>query len=104
KYHMVLPTTWQQMQQDAVTLVKKHAVKEGFVFQGDQYEGLVCDSLEYIFGAGGQIYGSAASKTASQAAHGLQVMRSMITSGGTPKAATTYKEADTANDVDDGTV
>jgi multiple sugar transport system substrate-binding protein len=102
KYHMAVPTTWQQMQQEAVTLVKKHAVKEGFVFQGDQYEGLVCDSLEYIFGAGAQIYGPDAAKTTAQAAHGLQEMRSMITSGASPKAVTTYKEDETKNDFDAG--
>jgi multiple sugar transport system substrate-binding protein len=102
RYHMAVPTTWQQMQQEAVTLVKKHAVKEGFVFQGDEYEGLVCDALEYIWGAGGQIYGPDAGKTTAQAAHGLQVMRSMITSGATPKAVTTYKEPDAQADFDDG--
>jgi multiple sugar transport system substrate-binding protein len=102
RYHMAVPTTWQQMQQEAVRLVKMHAVKEGFVFQGDQYEGLVCDALEYIFGAGGQIYGPDAGKTTSQAAHGLQVMRSMITSGASPKAVTTYQEPQTDPDFDNG--
>ena len=92
KYHMAVPTTWEQMRQEAVTLVKKHAVKEGFVFQGNQYEGLVCDALEYIWGAGGQMYGPDAAKTQAQAAKGLATMRSMITSGASPKAVTTYQE------------
>ena len=102
KYHMAVPTSWQQMQQEAVTLVKKGAVKEGFVFQGSQYEGLVCDALEYVWGAGGQIYGPDAAKTTAQAAQGLQVMRSMITSGASPAAVTTYQEPQTATDFDNG--
>jgi multiple sugar transport system substrate-binding protein len=98
KYHMSPPTTWEQMQQEAKTLVQKGAAKEGFVFQGSQYEGLVCDALEYINGAGGRIYGPQAASTKAQAAKGLATMRSMITSGASPNAVTTYLELNTAND------
>jgi multiple sugar transport system substrate-binding protein len=98
KYHMAVPTTWEQMQQEAVQLVKKGAVKEGFVFQGNQYEGLVCDALEYIWGAGGQIYGPDAAKTSAQAAKGLATMASMISSGASPKAVTTYQESQSESD------
>jgi len=92
KYKMAVPTTWEQMQAEAVTLVKKGAVKEGFVFQGNQYEGLVCNALEFVNGAGGRIYGPDAAKTQAQATKGLQTMRSMITSGASPQAVTTYSE------------
>ena len=71
---------------------KKGAVKEGFVFQGNQYEGLVCNALEYINSAGGRIYGPKAASTQAQAAKGLQTMASMITSGASPQAVTTYQE------------
>jgi trehalose/maltose transport system substrate-binding protein len=98
KYNMAVPTTWEQMQQEAVTLVKKGAVKEGFVFQGNQYEGLVCDALEYIWGAGGQIYGPDATKTTAQAAKGLTTMASMISSGASPKAVATYQESQSETD------
>ena len=102
KYHLPVPTTWEQLQSEAVTLVNKKAVKEGFVFQGDQYEGLVCDALEYVNGAGGSLYGPKAASTKSQAAAGLQLMASMITSGASPKAVTTYQESNTNNDFVDG--
>jgi multiple sugar transport system substrate-binding protein len=102
KYHMAVPTTWEQLRSEAVTLVKKGAVKEGFVFQGDQYEGLVCDALEYVNGAGGRIYGPQAASTMAQAATGLATMRSMITSGASPAAVTTYQEANTADDFTNG--
>jgi multiple sugar transport system substrate-binding protein len=103
KYHMAVPTTWEQLQSEAKTLVAKKAVKEGFVFQGAQYEGLVCDALEYIRGAGGYVYPvSQANSTQSKAAQGLQTMASMITSGASPKAVTTYQESQTNNDFVDG--
>lgn len=102
KYKLPVPQTWQTLQTEARLLVTKKAIKEGFVFQGAQYEGLVCDALEYVWGAGGQIYGPNAAKTAAQAAAGLQVMRNMVTSGASPTAVTTYQESQTANDFTDG--
>jgi len=102
QYHMAVPTTWEQLQSEAKTLVAKKAVKEGFVFQGNQYEGLVCDALEYVNGAGGAIYGPKAASTTAQAAKGLQEMASMITSGTSPRAVTTYTENETNNDFTDG--
>jgi len=102
QYKLPVPTSWQQMQQEAKTLVSKHAVREGFVFQGDQYEGLVCNALEYVNGAGGRIYGPQSASTTMQAAQGLATMRSMISSGASPNAVTTYSEAETANDFSGG--
>jgi multiple sugar transport system substrate-binding protein len=92
KYKLPVPTTWEQLRSEAVTLVKNGSVKEGYVFQGNQYEGLVCDALEFINGAGGRIYGPMAASTTAQAAQGLATMRSMITSGASPAAVTTYQE------------
>jgi len=102
QYKLPVPTSWQQLQSDAKALLAKHAVREGFVFQGSQYEGLVCNALEYVNGAGGRIYGPQAASTTAQAAQGLATMRGMITSGVSPQAVTAYKEADTANDFTNG--
>jgi multiple sugar transport system substrate-binding protein len=102
KYNLPVPTTWEQLRSEAATLVKKGAVKEGFVFQGDQYEGLVCDALEYINGAGGRIYGPMAASTTAQAAQGLATMASMVTSGASPQAVTTYQEPQTVPDFING--
>ncbi len=102
QYKLPLPTSWEQMQVEAKMLVAKHAVREGFVFQGSQYEGLVCNALEYVNSAGGRVYGPTAASTQMQAANGLATMRSMITSGASPQAVTAYKEAETANDFTNG--
>jgi multiple sugar transport system substrate-binding protein len=98
RYNLPVPSTWEQLRSEAVTLVKRGAAKEGFVFQGDQYEGLVCDALEYITGAGGRIYGPMAASTQAQAAQGLATMRSMVTSGAAPPAVFTYQEPPTVRD------
>jgi multiple sugar transport system substrate-binding protein len=104
KYNLPVPTTFAQLQSEAKTLVSKGAVKEGFVFQGSQYEGLVCDALEFVNSYGGSVYGATASSSASmaKAAAGLAEMRSLVTSGASPASVTTYKEADTANDFTNG--
>ena len=102
QYKLPLPTSWEQLQVEAKMLVAKHAVREGFVFQGSQYEGLVCNALEYVNGAGGRVYGPTAASTQMQAANGLATMRGMITSGASPQAVTAYKEAETANDFTNG--
>jgi len=102
RYHLAVPTSWEQMQSEAKTLVQKKAVKEGFVFQGDQYEGLVCNALEYITGAGGYIYGPKAASTTAQAAKGLTTMRSMLSSGAAPSAVSTYQEPQAAGDFANG--
>ena len=47
------PTTWEQLESEAKTLVSKNLVKYGFVFQGASYEGLTCNFMEYLTSAGG---------------------------------------------------
>ena len=55
---MAVPKTWEQLQSDAVTLVKQGKVKYGFVFEGDSYEGGTCDFMEYYADTGGQVLNS----------------------------------------------
>jgi trehalose/maltose transport system substrate-binding protein len=50
------PTTWDELQDMATKIKdgeKSNASFQGFVFQGDAYEGLTCDALEWIASAGG---------------------------------------------------
>ncbi len=55
KAHLSVPTTWQQLESDSVKLVHSGAVKYGFVWEGDSYEGLTCDFMEYLADAGGSV-------------------------------------------------
>ncbi|HEX6525096.1 MAG TPA: ABC transporter substrate-binding protein [Streptosporangiaceae bacterium] len=96
KEHMSVPTTWQQLETDASTLVHKGDVKYGYVWQGASYEGLTCNFMEYLGSAGGSVLNpSLTSSTVNSSAgsQALSFMRSLITSGATPAAVTTFQEA-----------
>ena len=95
KENLPVPQTWEQLQSDATKLVKAGLVKYGFVWQGASYEGLTCNFMEYLTDAGGTVTNSAYTKaTLDSAAAGKAAtfMRSLITSGATPSAVTTFKE------------
>ena len=51
---MSVPTTWEQLETDAKTLARNGSVKYGFVWEGDSYEGLTCNFMEYLTDAGGR--------------------------------------------------
>ena len=96
KEHMAVPTTWQQLETDAATLVHKGLVKYGYVWQGDSYEGLTCNFMEYLGSAGGTALNPDDTKATLDSAAGTQAanfMRSLITSGASPSAVTTFQEA-----------
>jgi len=96
KEHLPVPTTWQELESDAVTLVHKNDVKYGYVWQGASYEGLTCNFMEYLGSAGGSVLNSSLTSSTVNSAAGTQAltfMRSLITSGATPGAVTTFQEA-----------
>jgi multiple sugar transport system substrate-binding protein len=95
KQGLSVPQTWEQLQSDATKLVKAGQVKYGFVWQGASYEGLTCNFMEYLTDAGGTATNSDYTKaTLNSAAAGKATtfMRSLITSGATPSAVTTFRE------------
>jgi multiple sugar transport system substrate-binding protein len=95
KYHLSVPTTWEQLESEAKTVQAKSGTKYGFVWEGDSYEGLTCDFMEYLTDAGGTVTNSAYSKAtldSPAATKAVTFMRSLITSGVTPAAVTTFQE------------
>ena len=95
KEGLSVPQTWEQLQSDAQKLVKAGLVKYGFVWQGASYEGLTCNYMEYLTDAGGTATNSDYTKAnldSSAAVKATTFMRSLITSGVTPSAVTTFKE------------
>jgi multiple sugar transport system substrate-binding protein len=90
-----VPTTWEQLETDAKLIVSKGQTKYGFVWEGDSYEGLTCDFMEYLTDAGGTVTNSSYTKAYLDSAAALKAvtfMRSLITSGVTPSAVTTFQE------------
>ena len=100
KEGMSPPATWEQLESEAKTLVGKGLVKYGFVWQGDSYEGLTCNFMEYLASAGGTATNSsytAATLNTPQATKALTFMRGLITSGVSPAAVTTFQEPQVMN-------
>lgn len=99
-----VPKTWEQLKSESLTLENKHLVKYGFVWEGSSYEGLTCDWMEYLADAGGQVFNAAGQPTMNSpaATHALTFMRSLITSGASPKAVTTFQEPQAMNAFDQG--
>jgi multiple sugar transport system substrate-binding protein len=100
KAGLSVPTTWEQLESDSVKLVKSGAVKYGFVWQGDSYEGLTCNFMEYLASAGGTATNADYSKAtldSPAAVKAITFMRGLITSGASPSAVTTFQEPQAMN-------
>jgi multiple sugar transport system substrate-binding protein len=95
-----VPKTWEQLETDAKTVVSKGQSKYGFVWEGDSYEGLTCNFMEYLTDAGGTATNSGYTKATLNSAAALKAvtfMRSLITSGVSPAAVTTFQEPQAMN-------
>jgi multiple sugar transport system substrate-binding protein len=93
------PKTWSQLQQMAEKITKDEGIEDGFIFQGDQYEGGVCNGCEYIWTNGGNILDPANPKKvvidSPEAAAGLAVEQGLVQDGVAPKSVATTQETTT---------
>lgn len=90
------PNTWAEMTTMAKGAMSK--TKYGYVWQGAQYEGLVCDFVEVLYGYGGSILDPTdPTKVTVNSPQAQQALTEMVSWVGTisPSAVTTYME-DTA--------
>jgi multiple sugar transport system substrate-binding protein len=96
------PRTWEELKQMAETVRNDAGTRFGFVFQGANYEGGVCNGLEFIWTHGGEVLDpddpTRVLVAEPEAVAGLATYRSMLASGVAPEAVSTYKE-----DESDGT-
>jgi multiple sugar transport system substrate-binding protein len=93
------PTTWDELSTAAAS-VSPSKVKYGYVWQGDQYEGLVCDFVEVLYGYGGSVLDSSdPTKVTINSAEAKQALTRMVSWVGTisPPAVTTYQEEPARN-------
>ena len=90
------PKTWDELKEMALKITKDEGIPNGFVFQGSNYEGGVCDALEYIRTHGGDVLSNVTSGEviidSPEAIAGLETYHSMITDGVAPKAVTNMDE------------
>jgi len=87
------PNTFENL----TSLAKSNAskTKYGYVLQGSQYEGLVCDFVEVLAGYGGTVLDPSDSKKVTiNSPQGVQALTEMVSWVGTisPKSVTTFTE------------
>jgi trehalose/maltose transport system substrate-binding protein len=100
KDKLPVPTTWEQLESDAKAVLAKGQSKYGFVWEGDSYEGLTCNFMEYLTDAGGTATNSGYTQATLNSAAALKAvtfMRGLITSGVSPAAVTTFQEPQAMN-------
>lgn len=55
KYGFPPPSTWNELVETARAITAQEENLYGFIWQGKQYEGLVCNALEYLWSHGGDV-------------------------------------------------
>jgi multiple sugar transport system substrate-binding protein len=93
------PKTWEELKEMGDQVSQETGTKYGFVFQGSEYEGGVCNGCEYIYTHGGRVIDpSDANKVvidSPEAVAGLTTEQSMAQEGVAPQAVSTYTEEQT---------
>ncbi|QDZ16197.1 ABC transporter substrate-binding protein [Humibacter ginsenosidimutans] len=95
-----VPTTWEELVSDSKIAQSKGQVKYGYVFQGANYEGATCNFMEFLADAGGKVLNSKADASAlnsSAATKALTFEQSLVTSGVSPQATSTFQETQSMN-------
>lgn len=98
------PTTWDDLNTMAKAASPSKA-KFGYLWQGAQYEGLVCNFMEVLYGYGGSVLdANDPKKVTVNSPQSVQALTQMAGWVGTisPSAVTTYKEEDARSAWQDG--
>src|SRR5581483_7543175 len=95
-YHLTPPRTWGELYTAAQVVMHGEAGPRltGFVWQGKQYEGLVCVALEFIRAYGGEVFsrGGELQLARPPSITGLHDLRRLITDHISPPVVTTADE------------
>jgi multiple sugar transport system substrate-binding protein len=104
KYGFQPPRTWSELVKTAQYVMRKQPGLYGFIWQGKQYEGLVCNVLEYFWGSGGTVLsGGKAVIDSPENRHALGFLRDLIVKYGvTPALVTTLTEEPSRHIFGDG--
>jgi len=90
------PKTWDELKEQAKKAQQDEGLPFGFVFQGGEYEGGVCNGLEYIWTHGGDVLDpddpNKVVVESPESVAGLTTERAMIEDGVTTRAVLQYQE------------
>jgi multiple sugar transport system substrate-binding protein len=93
KDRMKPPVTWEELLKQASFLSQKYSIS-GYVWQGQQYEGLVCNFLEILWSCGGDLFDSLGhpALTSPEALKAAGIVKQMFDLRASPLGVLTYKE------------
>ena len=98
--------TWDELKEMANKVKMDEGIKNGFVFQEAEYEGGVCNGLEYIRTHGGDVLDpndpSKVMTDSPESVAGLATWRGMVESGASPQAVLQYQEDESHSSFLDG--
>lgn len=87
------PTTYGELESFALAAKQKDPSLRGYMWQGRQYEGLVCNAYEVIWGFGGQsLNGGRLALDSPQATAALAQLRRYVETGVSPPSVTSAAE------------
>jgi multiple sugar transport system substrate-binding protein len=90
------PKTWEELKEMAGKVVRDQGTRYGYVFQGADYEGGVCNGLEFIWTHGGEVLDlNDASKViigSPESVAALATEQSMVLDGVAPQGVASYRE------------
>jgi multiple sugar transport system substrate-binding protein len=90
------PKTWEELKEMAGKVVRDRGTRYGYVFQGADYEGGVCNGLEFIWTHGGEVLDpNDASKViigSPESVAALATEQSMVSDGVAPQGVASYRE------------
>ena len=94
-----VPTTWDQLYAEAKAYKGQKGTQFGYAAQMDQYEGLVCNAIEFIYAYGGRVVdqNNKVVVNSPQTIKGLKEMVKFANAGFVPKNINTFQETQTAN-------
>lgn len=98
------PTNWEELVKQSKVLQKKYKI-DGFLWQGAQYEGLICDFLEFVWSNGGKVINDKGKAVVNspEARGALRFMKKTIHKYEiSPQGTVTYKEEGTRQIFQDG--
>jgi multiple sugar transport system substrate-binding protein len=98
------PQTWDELKQMAQKVKEDSGIQHGYVFQGAQYEGGVCNGLEFISTHGGDVLDSNGRViiNSNEAKQGLRTERRIVEDGVAPQDVHTYTEEESTERFLDG--
>lgn len=92
QYGHKVPTSWTDLQRQALDIQSEEGLAHGYVWQGAASEDLTCNTLEQVWSHGGDVVDETGTvvMASPEARAALQQMKDLILSGASPQDVATY--------------